>query len=337
MITLSCPGSDILIENENFSRTIQAKCISGTNFKINNQEVDIHSIQCAKQPQHSLKDTKKNCNQSNRTTIFEIGFQISTEIFVKLIEVCFDKMKKTTLYTNHILTKSIHFRETGSKRPNFIENTIYNLSRPLYKIYSRRNHRNTVNRILGLPLNSTKYITKNNFLSRGHLAPKADFFYSSQQLATFYYINVAPQWQTFNGGNWARVERSVRSLAVDRTDLIIYTGSYGVFTLPHEETGESEELFLFDEHEKLLCPIPEFFWKIVIDLENQQGVALIGINDPYRKNFDEKICRDVSQDLEWLKLRSEVKYGYVYACTVGDFLKNVNLSLPVNMHLVLLD
>ena len=35
------------------------------------------------------------------------------------------------------------------------------------------------------------------YLARGHLAPDADFIYDVQQDATYYFVNVAPQFQTF--------------------------------------------------------------------------------------------------------------------------------------------
>lgn len=65
-------------------------------------------------------------------------------------------------------------------------------------------------------LNSTKlanelvHDTNDYFMARGHLAAKVDFIYGSQQRGTFYFLNTAPQWQTFNGGNWEHIESSVR-------------------------------------------------------------------------------------------------------------------------------
>ena len=48
---------------------------------------------------------------------------------------------------------------------------------------------------------------------QGHLAPDAAFVYEVLQDATYYYFNVAPQFQSFNNGNWKAVEFHVRSLA----------------------------------------------------------------------------------------------------------------------------
>ena len=40
--------------------------------------------------------------------------------------------------------------------------------------------------------------SKKNFLVKGHLAPDAAFIYQAEADATYFYINVAPQYQSFN-------------------------------------------------------------------------------------------------------------------------------------------
>lgn len=52
-----------------------------------------------------------------------------------------------------------------------------------------------------------KYVTSHQFLSRGHLAAKSDYVFATGQRATFWFINAAPQWQPFNGGNWNWLEQ----------------------------------------------------------------------------------------------------------------------------------
>ncbi len=48
-------------------------------------------------------------------------------------------------------------------------------------------------------------------LARGHLAPDAAFIYDAFQEATYYFINVAPQFQAFNNGNWKALEMKTRA------------------------------------------------------------------------------------------------------------------------------
>ena len=52
-----------------------------------------------------------------------------------------------------------------------------------------------------------------NYFAKGHLAPDAAFIYDAFQDATYYYINVAPPFQSFNNGNWKSLEMAVRELA----------------------------------------------------------------------------------------------------------------------------
>jgi DNA/RNA endonuclease G (NUC1) len=65
------------------------------------------------------------------------------------------------------------------------------------------------------------------FLSRGHLTARVDFVFATQQQATFWLTNAAPQWQTFNGGNWNTLEMNVRTFIGQlNRDLIMYTGTW---------------------------------------------------------------------------------------------------------------
>ena len=50
-------------------------------------------------------------------------------------------------------------------------------------------------------------------LLQGHLAPDAAFIYNILQDATYYFMNVAPQYQSFNNGNWKSLEYNTRDLA----------------------------------------------------------------------------------------------------------------------------
>ena len=55
---------------------------------------------------------------------------------------------------------------------------------------------------------------KQNFLVKGHLAPDAAFVYQEEADATYFFINVAPQFQAFNNGNWKALEIAIRKLAM---------------------------------------------------------------------------------------------------------------------------
>ena len=52
-----------------------------------------------------------------------------------------------------------------------------------------------------------------NWFAKGHLSPDAAFVYQREQDATYFYINAAPQFQSFNAGNWRFLEEGARDLA----------------------------------------------------------------------------------------------------------------------------
>lgn len=70
----------------------------------------------------------------------------------------------------------------------------------------------------------TKDYAKSGY-DRGHLAPAADFNFDREALKeTYLFTNIAPQEPTMNRGEWAEVEREVRTLAA--------SGSVHVLTVP---------------------------------------------------------------------------------------------------------
>merc|ERR1712080_466930 len=72
-----------------------------------------------------------------------------------------------------------------------------------------------------------------NYFAKGHLSPDAAFVYNIEQDATYYYINVAPQFQSFNNGNWKALEGGVRDLGAKLgRDLVVTTGTHEVLEYP---------------------------------------------------------------------------------------------------------
>lgn len=159
--------------------------------------------------------------------------------------------------------------------------------------------------------------------------------FGSQQRATFWLINAAPQWQSFNSGNWERIEHGVRQLIADRNIVAnIYTGTYGILTY-NDVAGLPIPIFLsHDKHNNSVVPVPKLFYKIVINLDRTLGVALIGVNNPFATadeiEEDYVVCDDVADQLLWLKWdRKNIAKGYTYACEVDQFLQVIE-HLPIN-------
>ena len=89
----------------------------------------------------------------------------------------------------------------------------------LYSAYKKTKQTATIKKLLGtnnkLP-DGTHIIDTDkgsNYLARGHLSPDAAFIEGAEQDATYYFFNVAPQFQSFNNRNWKQLESFTRAMA----------------------------------------------------------------------------------------------------------------------------
>jgi len=327
---LACPGNTNGFNNTNIGlRTALATCDSGTTFYVNSVPYNFSKFACKSYPFNTARYSGDTCYDGTKRHI-EIGFDVESD-FYKLIDVCFDDVLYTTLYVKATIVSGILGNEAGLKRPNFTEDNFYPPGMSVDNLYTRNTQLLTISNILGLGPSGNNYINKTYFLTRGHHAAKADFIYGSQQNATFHFVNVSPQWQTFNGGNWDRLESSVRAYAdKKKLDLVVYTGTYGVATLPNV-TGIETELYLYvDSNNNKAIPVPKLFWKAVYDPKSQAGVVFVGINNPYVSNpqRDYLICNDVCSKISWVYWdQKNITKGYSYCCEVDDFRYTVK-TLP---------
>lgn len=255
--------------------------------------------------------------------------------WVPLYEVCHDNETASTFWSHHQLTpKNQHFQRSVERVP-FLKGNFYKGISP-NSLYSKNVQRKTVAMILGSQQIADEIISGNSdlFMARGHMAAKADFIFGAHQLLTFYFINVAPQWQTFNGGNWLAVEIGVKKFIEKRNiDTDVYTGTYGIFTYPDVHGDEQEIYLAWDKKAgQHRIPVPRFYYKVLIAEEIQAGIVFIGVNHPYltmkQIKSDNILCPDVSNEVDYIQWdRTNITAGYSYACSVEDFTKVVT-DLP---------
>ena len=145
--------------------------------------------------------------------------------------------------------------------------------------YKKNNQIAHFKEILGEEQN---FFNATSYLSRGHLAADADFIFSSAQFATYFYVNVAPQFQAINGGNWLRVEKIARNLAMNyATDLTIYTGTMGQLKLPsHGKSTVASQRALYLHGDKKII-VPQFFYKIIVDGSASAAIVFVTSNNPF--------------------------------------------------------
>lgn len=121
--------------------------------------------------------------------------------WVPIYEICHDNRTGSTKWSHHQLKANNARHQRSVPRILFIQDGFY----PGLKVdalYSKYVQRKTFGRILGSDKLAEKYLsnTTDLYLARGHLAAKADFVFGAHQLGTMYYVNAAPQWQSFNNG-----------------------------------------------------------------------------------------------------------------------------------------
>jgi len=87
---------------------------------------------------------------------------------------------------------------------------------------------------------------------RGHLAPAADFEYSfDAEKSVFYLTNIAPQFPSFNRGQWEHLEAYTRNLSMKYDSLIVITGI--VFDSYQQSIGDG-------------VYVPNYFFKIIFSV-----------------------------------------------------------------------
>lgn len=130
-------------------------------------------------------------------------FLLCQGTWVSVLEICHDNRTGSTLWSHHQLKPNNAYHQRNVARIYFIQGDFYPGINP-NSLYSKFIQRRTIGRILGSDKLASDIISNTSelYLARGHLTAKADYVFAALQLTTFYYINVAPQWQSFNNGNF---------------------------------------------------------------------------------------------------------------------------------------
>lgn len=329
-ITLACPGSTLTATG---TTTAVATCVSGTGFDVGGSTYTFSDLGCESLPFHDARRSSRTCPGA-AYEIIEIGFTVEVD-FYRLIDVCFDDSQLNSVYSNHTVVKGIGGYESGYPRPYFLAGNFYG-DVDVNTMYTQDQQTVTVGDLLGDSSLGSQYVvpSTDHYMARGHLAAKADFVFGANQRATFWYINVAPQWQTFNGGNWEQAEFDVRTYADFRgVDLMVYTGTYGVATLPNVNGIETELYLAVDSNNNKVLPVPKLYWKLV-----HEPISNAGINNPYvtSPSSDYYICNNVCDQVSWLNwVPDDAVLGFSYCCEVGDFQTTVSVVPFLNVNSLL--
>ena len=120
--------------------------------------------------------------------------------------------------------------------------------------------------------------------SRGHMAPAADFKWSSKSMIeTFYFTNCCPQDLSLNSGQWQTLEKKVRDWANRYGSVIVYTGPI-VLDNVYGTIGYNKVV------------VPDAFFKAI--LAGEQSIAFVMYNHNNNENMQK--CAMSVDELEEL-------------------------------------
>lgn len=331
VMRISCPGFGFQHGDLSASQFWTTKCVGGSEFlieELGNQSYDYSDLGCNDWPMETVMEKKGvTCGPGDRGTLIEIGFAVSNNLPNKvLITSCLDPTTYQSLWSRHVVPKVIEQRNFYGDMPYFSDDLLYDFQLEVYNYYTKNMQRDTIAVLVGSETLAAEYVEQSGdvYMARGHLAPKADFMYTSWQKATYHYINVQAQWQCFNGGNWVYLENGLRDFVTEKgKDFLVITGSHGVCQLDDVNANKREIHLNLERPDLARLPVPRFYWKMVVDESEKLGVVVIGVNNPHLLDSDlesYRLCPPIKDHplLASVYHPEDVKKGIMYACSVAD-------------------
>lgn len=313
-VTLSCPGSRSTCSR--VSSTTLA-CTDATFHDTNNQ-TQVEVCGCSGDPVDGEQRTGQSCGPADSAgELVQVGFSVESS-FHPILDICHDVGTENTFFTRHTLHGgSLKHKHVDNSRPSFKEGKLFFKSISANRSYKKRNQKSLFSRLVGETRSGE--IFSDNYLARGHLTPDADFVLKGWQDSTYYYGNVAPQWQSINNGNWRRLENSVRDKAeLAAGDLKVVTGTLRVMLL------DGDEVWLETKEDKTYIPVPEYFFKIITEEDTRSSLAVVCTNNPqlYRVARSTILCTDICDQSGWgqnFQDRRKIEEGVVFCCSPEEF------------------
>ncbi|XP_054090994.1 uncharacterized protein LOC105215114 isoform X2 [Zeugodacus cucurbitae] len=317
-ITLFCAGrgNKIVILNQ---AKVTLTCKDGK-FRHEKKEYNLKEMKCNDVPDSELRETRKAC-ANGAGEFYEVGFTYENK-FLEILTICFNKATQRTIYSRNIIKRNVEKvrMRRACNTPPFKNIGMNFQPNEFYKVENQTMH---FENLFG---RNQKFLVSNitRFLARGHLAPNADFTFCYEQFATFYFANCAPEWQQVNAGNWAKVEKATRQLAIN-TDILTFTGTFDILKLRMPNTPMFTEIYL--DHAKQLAA-PKWYYKVVHNPNWKIKIVFVTLNNPYNTvgeevEFCKNICREYGLDSRFY---DNVNRGYTFCCELEDFWKNAGIS-----------
>ena len=153
----------------------------------------------------------------------------------------------------------------------------------------------------------------NSGFDHGHICPSADRLYSREaNYQTFYLTNMQPQFNTFNAGLWAMMEKQVRTWAAGKGVEALYVCKGGTIDKEENILGYLTSSHTLAKTGKLL--VPKYFFMAIL-LKNAQGYRAIAFwcqNENIDRTYDSLANYTISID------ELEKRTGIDFFCNLPD-------------------
>jgi len=219
------------------------------------------SMQVLNQKQIDLKAEIDELKlQKIREGIVKIGMpelKVGEAVIVhSALSLVYDEKHEQAKWVSHIITADIINGKTGRSN-DFREDALVKTGSATEKDYFLKTLKDG---------SKDKYDYNGFGYDRGHLAPSADFRWSKKALSeSYFYSNMSPQLPEFNREKWADLEGLLRGYIFEhpKTQLYVITGPILNDSLSVIERGLNK------------VSIPNYFFKVVLDLSNKKAIAFI--------------------------------------------------------------
>ncbi|KAI8122060.1 hypothetical protein FF38_02191 [Lucilia cuprina] len=313
-LRLVCTGNKNVFENTSFD-TLELKCSKGNFVDANNNVQPLSELVCKSIPSSTMKITNEECSNGNGY-IYETGFIIEDEFYGPVFEICYSNVTENTFYTHGILNgAAMDYSISESTRRSFTADGMQFTTTKANTFYTQKNQIKRFEQYFG---SDQTYIDTKNFLARGHLAADADFIFGYEKLATYYYANVAPEFQLINAGNWLRVEELARLASANyKDDIESYNSYMGILELPNNN-GDLVEIYL-DDTQKI--EVPKYYFKVLVHRASDSSIVFVTVNNPYIEDGPaEEICTNVCEKSGLVHANfPDVTKGYTFCCELEEF------------------
>uniref|UniRef100_W8C9U0 Nuclease EXOG, mitochondrial n=1 Tax=Ceratitis capitata TaxID=7213 RepID=W8C9U0_CERCA len=314
-LTLHCAGKGNVVVPLK-QQTVTLVCRGGDFYNTETDEQQtLKDLKCTRIPTSELQVTETTC-ADGAGVFYEVGFLVNDN-FHSVFTICYDSANEHTIYSRSLVNGAAQsFKINDSTRRAFKADGLRFSTTATNNFYVNKNQKSRFASYFGA---KQAFVNRTSFLARGHMAPDADFVFSYEQLATYYYANCAPEWQVVNAGNWLRVENAVRKLASQLgSDVLTYTSTLGVLELTNPTDNKETQIYL-DKTE--LIPAPEWYYKIVMHPSLAADVVFITRNNPFEDvgkevEFCTNVCDKYDLDLSYYE---DSRHGYTFCCELNDF------------------